>query len=580
MSKAFDNVVKLRSVFNLREFGAKGNGVFDDSLAFAAAVAATPLGATIVVDIAATLLTAYSGGSGRVLRFENGTISPAASPSLFTWQGSIDAPVNRQIFVGANLAQVRLTSEQTVVRLGWWGGGPNASGATNDAAIVALLNAVQTYPATWLLQAGAHDITTGFAIGNGTSTAVSTIHKGLNISGVAAGVGPGEYGTSILTSFRATGGSWTATFPAMMAINGGLVGVHVENVVFDCNSITGRAVNLFHLYKCRFVNVVAINQLNNVSSVAFLLQAHDNAAYASPYTAGTTQGFMECEFVNFSVRSPVGAASCIYMTGGKTNNTGFSRNVFRMCEWIRGNNAADQCLQYSFNDAITFESCFLIGTGLSSTGHAITRYTQASGPLTNILPGENNFHNCFVIGPLRQIDDTSFTATSNGGKDIAIGWKTSDGATTTMPNWLRVIVHDGRLLGGFVGSRLSFAGCSNSAGMSGSGFFALSGANQAELAARTHADVYMSGGGLLRLFRFNSGTVPGGSATRTIVVRINGVDTALLHFYNSAQNGDRLSTGAVSFNGGDLVSIAHVSTNGPASSIAYWAVDLEQIEVL
>ena len=105
----------------------------------------------------------------------------------------------------------------------------------------------------------------------------------------------------------------------------------------------------------------------------------------------------------------------------------------------------------------------------------------------------------------------------------------------------------------------------------GTQFLAVSG-SEAVGAAEADREMIVDAAREAIRFRTNLPVAPGTTATRTLTVRKNGVDTALTVTYGSAELGLKVVTATVAFAAGDRISIASVvGTAVAAASRAQWA---------
>jgi hypothetical protein len=404
--------------------------------ALTAAKAAAGVGGLIIVDNA-LVLTSTATTAGYTLRFEGGTISPPASGNTLT-VGKIEASPSQQIFVGANIAQVRCNADCDGVYPEWFYGA-----ASDFLGFAAPLAATQL--ASGILLRGAEYATSvKVTIGNGTNTTRSTIHNGFFMRGGSDGVGAGEFGSpNLLTSIKWTGTDSTAS--TVVQIDGGIHSVVLENFAINCNATAGVGILEYHKYRCS-VRRVYVHNWKAGPQFAWDMAARDNAAYLSGGGAGVTQGYMENTYQDWGCRTPPsGVGNCISMAGGKTNNIGFSRNSFDNTQWVRGDDSASISLSYSFVDNNTFDDPLAVSSNaLPYTGTALRRLTQSGGS----FPKENSFYGCELVGAIITVDDVTLTTSTDGGQDCAYGYGAlDDGASTSMPFGFRAATTKGQLLG-------------------------------------------------------------------------------------------------------------------------------------
>lgn len=470
------------------------------------------------------------------------------------------------IIVGADGRRWKRQITGNTYLLEWFGA--KGDGTTiNTTSIQAAFDALRVVKCRLIGLGGIYLVDNTITIGNGSATAISTWHNGLTFELPASGVDLGSSGNGVLSSIKATGANFTGTEP-IIKINGGIHSFKWRDMIIDCNNLTANGVEFNHPLKCQVKNVTVVKQKSSVATYGIKILSRDNAAYAAPHTAGTTQGAMENVFKNFSVRDPNGSASAIYIAGGKVNNIGFSRNKFVNCEWVRGNasGGTDISVTDNYIDGNTFDNCFTVSTHATpSTGKARRTLTQSSGGLANVITGENRIIGGSWVGAIERVDDTALTASTNGGHELEIGLKESDGAPKpSNTNYKRHVISDtGVLMGKWSGSTERL---------------------HSKKEALTTGDYEMAAfiapcGLILRALRANILTAPtNAGSNRGIVVRVNGVDTALLLFWNTAQFGDKNIQSDIVVNGGDIVSILAFNGGSPVGTNAYATLSYQALE--
>lgn len=542
--------------------------------ALTAAEAAAGPGGWVVIDAAVTLSGAYDGGTGRVLRFMGGSLAPAAAP--FVWRGDVHAPL-AEVFTGANRDRVWLTRVCERAHPEWWGAA--ADGVTDDyVALAAALKARRAGGRICFWSETPYAFGTTLEIGDGTDSMRSTIHNGLILEGVVAGVGAGESGEpNILTSLKWIGATGAAV--AMTRMLGGLHSPKVLNLIFDCNGKAGTAGKWTHLYREEIRNVYAENWC--VDGWAWDFDVRDSAAYLFAegvgYAAGFTQGAMEAIYEFFGCRTPpAGRAHGLKLTAGLTAGTGFSRKTFRQCQFIRGSTADSVSIRYVGIDNCSFDDVLTAGTGATpGVGYALQRVTV---PAYASFPTENVWKASRLVGDIRTLTyasvDTGTPVDSTiGGHDVVMGYAAlGDQAVLDMPFGMHVITSDGRMLGGFAGAAVQISGVVDpdvALSTTSTQYVPLSGGKPTAFAS--DAGEPMTCGGRFKTIRPNLKTAPGVGNSRTVALLRNGSPTSFTKTWSGTESGDGPVFSVDEHSGGDLYCWRWTLTGSPPASQAAMA---------
>lgn len=537
------------------------------------ALAATPVGGTLIIDRPVNITSTASLGSGRTVQFVNTGAFNISGGVTLTWQGSIIATPDHALVTG-NRQGLRLTNAQPLVWVEWFGAvGDGSTDSWNS--IQGAINSMRSVDNGEVKHLGSvYAVSDQLGIGNGTTTAISTWHHGLKFSGGGASADQGTYSTAGQrgTTYRAiTPANW-AFWKAMMVINGPIVCPRFEGVTLDCNGLTGRGLHAFHLYGLGVINLgglVICRQVSNAGSVAALLEVRDNASMAPPFAAGTTQGLMDVVVQGLTVRDPLGSANALIIYGGPVNNIGFSRVSFRNCTFIRGNASSDFSIAARFIDAVTFDNCFTMGTGTIGTGDAIVFLVEDSGPLSDILPGEIIIIGGAFSGQKRRVSSTTFSTSTKGGHVLHIAPKLSDWdlAPPLADKKYHRLRDDGLLDGPWAGSQTDLA----------------SNATAVTTGAVILRSMYTPCGIVLCALRTTLSTVPGAGASRTIRILSNGVAVGGTSItYGAAESGDKVVILAtpVEIAAGAVVEIEQTTSGTPANANVMATLVYQHREVL
>lgn len=534
-----------------------------------AASAAAGAGGSVELNSAVTISATWSGGSGQTLRVNGGTIAPPASTATFTWNGKIEAPPDRQIFTGANIARVRLSNKCEVVWHEWWGC-PTDGSTDGYAAIAATYAAIPADGGVQVRLRTMYCTATKITVGDGTSSTRSTINN-VQIIGAAEGASAGDVSSQILCGYRWVGTNATASI--VMEFAGPMSGLVRRDFIVDCDNKAGVGIVDYHLYRADTVGVYIDNVKPGGSQFAWQLAARDTGSFT-----GWTQGFFENRYEDFGVKPLAGGqVNCMSMVGGKTNNKGFSRNIFCRGQLLRGDTSSSISLQVDFWDNNTVERVFCISIANPvTTGYALRRLTQASGTYAGLFPNSNRFIGCNLVGTIATADDTTFSNSTTGGTDIMLGAGTSDGEpdVTNLPYGFKAIYDNGVIGPGFAGSQLHLAGyATGSLSTSATEYFFPAGPSAGGV--DNFAVWIAPKAGILRHLATVLTPVPGGTASRTFTVEIGGVATALSNTYGAAEAGRKVDTAAVAVAEGDRIQITSDLANTPAAANLHYSIVFE-----
>ena len=400
---------------------------------------------------------------------------------------------------------------------------------------------------------GDYVISSTITVGDGTNTTIST-KTGVHLCGFG-GVGDGEFGTPRDGTRIVWGGA--ASSAAMIQFNGPISSCVVEHILFDANDLCDWGIELVHIYKCRFTKV----QVEK-----YRQRAWNTRSIVGPLFSGITQGFFDNVFDQCTARNPTttAAETGFYADGNATNNVGWSRNHFRLCDFAIGGDSGTRAIYLGLCDNNTFDRVFTFYSAGVTDGVGV--FFDQTGPTgaETLFPHENLFLNCPLIGGVG--------GTSGTGGNLFIGYPTADGEPVPTIDDVRGFTYDGVFFGSWAGSVVPWAGKVEPSGGLGNDSttkYIVPIGLAATQPTRFAAEVIVPSGQKLVRFRTNLGVSPGGSATRAFSVQKNGVNQAASTFYNSGESGDRGWTlvSGINFNGGDTISIeSFVGGTGSAAN--------------
>lgn len=230
--------------------------------------------------------------------------------------------------------------------------------------------------------AGNYKITSTINIGNGTSTAVSTIN-GIEFEGSGAGITAAEFGPPGATVSLTWAGAVSGT---MVSIKGPIYGVNITGIMLDCALLASTGISSKHLCSSTWKEVLTIRYKGD---------AYFWGAYQVPTAMAV--GASDCTFQQVSAKYPApgGSGATFGESSGVPGNLDVARCVWMMCEfWRDGSSSATYCMKFQFIDNCTFIECHNHGHG-GSLGLGI--YVLPPSGLT-AFPGAMTFVNCPIIG--------------------------------------------------------------------------------------------------------------------------------------------------------------------------------------
>jgi len=229
---------KLRDTVSVKDFGAVGDGVANDTAAFTAALAAAN---EVIVPSGTYVINNLTVSSGESLVVQSGAIISVNVGQKLSIIGNLEAGLYK-IFDGAGSVEITPGETDEVIPH-WWGASPAASASVNTSAINKSLacfkvSGTSVFNAKWRLPAGAYNINDNLQfpklgvieaqqcnlLFEGTLSQTNTAKGGLQI---ANGSGTGFFYGSI-KGFRLYGDTLAQQYAS------GSFGVHFNGSIANC----------------------------------------------------------------------------------------------------------------------------------------------------------------------------------------------------------------------------------------------------------------------------------------------------------------------------------------------------------
>jgi len=265
--------------------------------------------------------------------------------------------------------------------------GATGDGSTDDTtALQAWLNAGGGY-----IPAGTYRISSTLLVGNGSSSALSSIQNVVIMGAGQAGAGAQEIG--------ATGIAGTVTLKwagaaggTMLSIRGPLTNT-VANIQLDGNGTAGVGILDTHSVGGEMTNVV----IRNVTTSFLQLRAYENVADC--YTSG-------CGRVYRDIRGwdPVAGTGFVGLDIGNNTIAGsgavldVSQSTFINCYFSRPAGAGNDTLTLRYCDNITFYRCFFYGPSTTVGNSIAVRVPTGAYGNRVYFPEQVLFYSCSPVG--------------------------------------------------------------------------------------------------------------------------------------------------------------------------------------
>jgi Pectate lyase superfamily protein len=265
--------------------------------------------------------------------------------------------------------------------------GATGDGVSDDtAALQAWLNAGGGF-----MPAGTYLISATLDIGNGSSSALSTIQNVLLHGQGQAGAGAQEIGTTGIVGTATI--KWAGTAGGtMLSIKGPLTNT-VTNIQLDGNSTAGVGILDTHSVGGEMTNVV----IRNVTTSFLQLRAYENVPYC--YVSA-------CSRVYRSVRGwdPVPGTGFVGLDVGNPTVTGsgavldVAGTTFINCNFSRPAGAGNDTLALRYCDNITFYRCFFYGPSKTVGNSIAVRVPTGAFGNRVYFPEQVLFYSCSPVG--------------------------------------------------------------------------------------------------------------------------------------------------------------------------------------
>lgn len=422
-------------------------------------------------------------------------------------------------------------------------------------------------------------------IGNGTNTTLSTKNGQVIRCDSYNGTDDGTFGGGnrpASTRILYTGAAAPAAY--LLTINGPIRNVDLRGIVLDCNGLCGYPMDLTWLIES-YIEATGTKWTTGQGRA----RVRDVAM-----PAGVTIGFFK-NVLKIRTKLPWQAGAILRGTqgfqylGGPTNNQGFSKNVIE-CEHTF-DNLGTYAMQCRYIDNNQFREVWTrSSTGVSPLSDATLQGTgvQIAIPQGATPLGENVFNGNFGggnngSGGFRSVEYVYEGAATNANKypDLWQSFGMLDYEMIPLSRLAKIAATDGTLNNGITGSMAPLMGRSAANLSTTTTEFLCPVGMAATGANRFVTDLVAGRTGYIHTFEVYLGIAPGGAATRTFTVHVNGVDVATV-FFDSGESG--LKRAAVFAPVGLLsnaqISIKSTLTGAPAASGVSWTVGVCPTEAI
>lgn len=421
-------------------------------------------------------------------------------------------------------------------------------------------------------------VSTPIVIGNGTNTSISTKNGMVIRPDSCGGTDEGTFGGGqrpSSTRILYTGAAAAASY--LLTVNGPIRNVDIRGIVLDCNGLCGYPIDLTWLIESHIdvtgtkwttgqgrarVRDVAMPTGVTIGFFKNVLKIRTKLPWQSGVLKRGTQGFQ-------------------YL-GGPTNNQGFSKNAVE-CEHVFDDNGTFAMETYFIDNNQFREVWTRSSTGASPLSDATLQGVGLQIRVPNSVPlGENNYLGNFGGG----------NNGTGGFKSVAYVYESGANASKKWPDLFlsfglldyemipndrlaKVIGTDGTLNNGMTGSMAPIRGRnSGSLSTSATEYYCPEGASPGGV-NRFVSDIVAGRTSYIHTFEVYLGNAPGGSATRTFTIHMNGVDVATI-FYNSGESGLKRPAifAPIGATADAQISIKSAMTGTPVATSASWCIGL------
>lgn len=421
-------------------------------------------------------------------------------------------------------------------------------------------------------------VSTPIVIGDGTNTSISSKNGQVIRPDSCGGTDEGTFGggqRAASTRILYTGAAASSSY--LLTVNGPIRNVDIRGIVLDCNGLCGYPIDLTWLIESHVditgtkwttgqgrarVRDVAMPSGVTIGFFKNVLKIRTKLPWQSGAIKRGTQGFQ-------------------YL-GGPTNNQGFSKNSIE-CEHVFDDSGTFAMETYFIDNNQFREVWTRSSTGVSPLSDATLQGVGLQIRVPNSVPlGENNYLGNFGGG----------NDGSGGFKSVAYVYESGASASKKWPDLFlsfglldyeqipndrlaKVIGTDGTLNNGMTGSLAPMRGRnSGSLSTSATEFYCPEGMSAGGV-NRFVSDVVAGRTSYIHTFEVYLGNPPGGSATRTFAIHMNGVDVATI-FFNSGESGLKRPAvfTPIGVTADAQISVKSSMTGTPAATSASWCIGI------
>lgn len=308
--------------------------------------------------------------------------------------------------------------------------------------ITAAINAAVTYVnslggGTVYFPAGTYASSTGLTLGNGSNSAVSTVHNKIRL------VGEGYGSSSAVTNQQVAGASIikytgsTSSATGVLTLAGPMYGVEIENLSLDCNAKAGRGLIVNHVTQSTFRRV----SVRNPGVIGWELTTRTGFPSGCAFGCADNR-FYDCYAWIDDASLSAATIRGIVLTSGVSSGTSLvsqpdsARNIFIGGTFMYGTTATSYGAWLNGADNNTLINVLLYPYGGSTSGFDV--YFQQWAASGN-FPLENYFSN---VGMTVGVSGNGGVGSSYG--NLFAPFSTSDGAPLPTITGASAITHQGQ----------------------------------------------------------------------------------------------------------------------------------------